>query len=309
MNKMKNNDSIEKLSDAELSKKLGKYQLTEAVLSLITVLTVVSGIIILFAMRNTAVAGILIFTGVALGVFAVGNVQKYKKNLILRQMGDFFSAELIKNFGAYKELPQMLIDKKFFQTSEIIGNCFNGCSVRNYYCGEHRRICFSAANAEITRIHEERINSEDWMTRTVTVFNGIVIRCKTDADAAVALTVNERDGEHGGADIADSAVFDARFDVRSANKYDIPAFITATFREMIKEIEITVGGKVQGAVLQDGIFGVAISSKYLFADIPQNFDARDINGMRKYYLSSLSKMVKILDIIQKNSALFGAEKE
>ena len=66
---MENKKSPEKLNDAELSEKLGYYQFIEALWSLFTILLVLAGIIVIFAVHNLAVGGILLFAGVAVGVF------------------------------------------------------------------------------------------------------------------------------------------------------------------------------------------------------------------------------------------------
>ncbi len=43
----------------------------------------------------------------------------------------------------------------------------------------------------------------------------------------------------------------------------------------------------------------------IFAGIPRNFDMSDIDGMRKYYVSSLERMGSLLDIIEKSPPFFG----
>lgn len=53
----------EKLTDAEPSKKPGRYQFIEALLSLLVIAPVIAGIIALI-FRNIAAAGILIFAGI-----------------------------------------------------------------------------------------------------------------------------------------------------------------------------------------------------------------------------------------------------
>lgn len=136
-------------------------------------------------------------------------------------------------------------------------------------------------------------------------FDGVVILCKTKAPHSARITVNEREGERPAGDIADSAVFDACFTVSAENEYDIPAYITQAFREMIKDLEKAVGGACCGVTLQNGILGIAINTKYVFAGIPQNFDMSDIDGMRKYYVSSLERMGSLLDIIAKKPSFFG----
>ena len=65
---------------------------------------------------------------------------------------------------------------------------------------------------------------------------------------------------------------------------------------------------MHGVTLYDGILSLALGTKYVFAGIPQNFDFSNIDGMRKYFVDSLRGMGRIIDIIAKNTALFGADK-
>ncbi len=306
--KMENKKSPEKLNDAELSEKLGYYQFIEALWSLFTILLVLAGIIVIFAVHNLAVGGILLFAGVAVGVFFAGGMQKKKKALMLQQMGDFFLSELEKAFGTEKDIPEMRIDKKFFKESHPVDECFEGCRTENYYCGEYGGICFSAANAVLEHTYEERAGQDGWMTHTDTVFEGVVLRCKTDAPKNVSLAVNRKEEKQPGPDIADPAAFSLRFDVRAENEYDIPAYVTQSFREMMKNIETATGGELYGVTLGCGILSLAIGTKYVFAGIPQNFDFSNIDGIRKYFVDSLRDMGRIIEIIEKNTALFGADK-
>ena len=50
---------------------------------------------------------------------------------------------------------------------------------------------------------------------------------------------------------------------------------------------------------------IAAAEILIFAGIPQNFDMSDIDGMRKYYVSSLERMGSLLDIIEKSPSFFG----
>lgn len=303
---MKDNSLNEKLNDAELSKKLGYYQFIEALWSLFTILLVLAGIIVIFVVRNLAVGGVLLFAGVAVGVFLAGGMQKKKKALMLQQMGDFFAAELEKAFGAEKDIPEMKIDKQLFKESHLVDECFEDCRTENYYCGEHGGICFSAANAVLEHTYEERAGQEGWMTHTDTIFEGVAIRCKTNVPKNVSLAVNRKEEKQPGTDIADPAAFCARFSVRAENEYDIPAYVTQTFREMMKNIEAATSGELYGITLCGGILSVALSTKYVFAGIPQSFDFSNIDGIRKYFIDSLQNMGHIIEIIEKNTALFGA---
>ena len=53
------------------------------------------------------------------------------------------------------------------------------------------------------------------------------------------------------------------------------------------------------------IRNIAAAGILIFAGIPQNFDMSDIDGMRKYYVSSLERMGSLLDIIEKSQSFFG----
>lgn len=304
---MMNNKSVhqaEKLTDAELSKKLGRYQFIEALLSLLVIAPVIAGIIALI-FRNIAAAGILIFAGIAIGVILVGGIQKRKKAFLQLQMGDFFAEEFEKKFGNETDDASLKIERRLLNEAGLIGCSFEQCDIENYHCGRHRGIEFSAADAVLIHSYDELPGREESMIRTETVFDGVVILCKTKAPHSARITVNEREGERPAGDIADPAVFDACFTVNAENKYDIPAYITQAFREMIKDSEKAVGGACCGAALQNGILGIAINTKYVFAGKPRNFDMSDIDGMRKYYVSSLERMGSLLDIIEKNPSFFG----
>ena len=43
----------------------------------------------------------------------------------------------------------------------------------------------------------------------------------------------------------------------------------------------------------------ALSTKYVFAGIPQSFDFSNIEGIRKYYINSLQDMGRIIEMIKK----------
>lgn len=96
--------------------------------------------------------------------------------------------------------------------------------------------------------------------------------------------------------------------LRAENEYDIPAYVTQSFREMMKNIETATVGELYGVTLGGGILSLAIGTKYVFAGIPQNFDFSNIDGIRKYFVDSLQDMGRIIEIIEKNTALFGADK-
>ena len=92
-----------KLSDAELSKKLGHYQKMSRIWILVGLFGALSGAVSYFAVQDTALkailTGVLFFGGVCCAVFLGGSAQKKLQALIQEQFGNFFRAEWEKAFG------------------------------------------------------------------------------------------------------------------------------------------------------------------------------------------------------------------
>ena len=85
MGKKRNDFDIvgaERMTDAELSKKLGSYQRTESIGILLGVILVITGCIMMFVYRNIIVICILVFAGVALFLLVAQPAQKKKKALM-----------------------------------------------------------------------------------------------------------------------------------------------------------------------------------------------------------------------------------
>ena len=100
---MKRNDfdtpGAGRMTDAELSKKLGSYQRMESIGILLGVILVITGCIMMFVYRNLMVICILVFTGVALFLLVAKPAQTKKKALMQQELGGYFCAELTKAFG------------------------------------------------------------------------------------------------------------------------------------------------------------------------------------------------------------------
>ena len=82
----------EKMTDAELSKRLGSYQRTESIGILLGVILVIAGCILAFVYRNVIVICILVFAGVALFLLVAQPAQKKKKALMQQQLGSSWAA-------------------------------------------------------------------------------------------------------------------------------------------------------------------------------------------------------------------------
>ena len=69
-------------------------------------------------------------------------------------------------------------------------------------------------------------------------------------------------------------------------------------------------GKIQhlcknGDILRDGDLTLALNTRYVFTDVPEELDLRDIDGIRKWFIASLTGMGNLLDLITESPALTG----
>ena len=99
-----NAERYAKMTDAELSKKLGNYQKQARIWILVGLAGAIGGTVSYFAVQNTALKAVLttvlFFGGVGCAVFLGGGAQKKIKQLMQSEMGDFFKAEFTKPFAA-----------------------------------------------------------------------------------------------------------------------------------------------------------------------------------------------------------------
>ena len=95
-----NAERYAKMTDAELSKKLGNYQKQARIWILVGLAGAIGGTVSYFAVQNTALKAVLFFGGVGCAVFLGGGAQKKIKQLMQSEMGDFLKAEFTKPFAA-----------------------------------------------------------------------------------------------------------------------------------------------------------------------------------------------------------------
>lgn len=170
----------ERMTDAELSKKLGGYQRTESISISLGVLLVIAGCISMFIQHDPILVCALAFPGVALFLLVAKPAQTKKKALMQQQLGSFFRTELTKAFGPEPEPATLPIDWAYLAAAKLSAVDFTECTVTDFHEGEHKGLRFSAANVELRRTVEEKSgpDNDNWMTRTETLFCGIVVRCK-----------------------------------------------------------------------------------------------------------------------------------
>ena len=301
---------MEKLTDAELSKKLGSYQRTESIGILLGVILVITACITMFIRRDPLLVCALAFPGVALFLLVAKPAQKKKKALMQQQLGSFFRTELTKAFGPEPEPATLPIDWGYLAAAKLSNVPFTECTVTDFHEGEHKVLRFSAANVELRRTVEEKSgpDNDNWMTRTETLFRGIVVRCKGICDPALDITLNDMFQERKKDDITDPAAFRKHFAAHTASGQEVDDQVTPQLRELVKKLETTSRtSKLCGLILRDGDLALALNTRYVFAGVPEELDLRDIDGIRKWFTASLTGMGNLLDLLMESPVLNRAD--
>ena len=311
--KKKQNDfetsGIERMTDAELSKKLGHYQRTESIGILLGVLLVIAGCISMFIQRDPILVCALAFPGVALFLLVAKPAQKKKKALMQQQLGGFFRTELTKAFGPEPEPATLPIDWAYLEAAKLSAVSFTECTVTDFHEGEHKGLRFSAANVELRRTVEEKSgpDNDNWMTRTETLFRGIVVRCKGICSPTLDIALNDMFQERKKDDITAPAAFRKHFAAHTADGREVDDQVTPQLRDLVQKLEASSrSAKLCGLILRDGDLALALNTRYVFAGVPEELDLRDIDGIRKWFTASLTGMGNLLDLIAESPALTGA---
>lgn len=299
---------VERMTDAELSKKLGGYQRTESISISLGVLLVIAGCISMFIQHDPILVCALAFSGVALFLLVAKPAQT-KKKALMQQLGSFFRTELAKAFGPEPEPATLPIDWAYLKATKLSAVPFTECTVTDFHEGEYKGLRFSAANVELRRTVEEKSgpNNDNWMTRTETLFRGIVVRCKDICDPALDIALNDLFQERKKDDIIDPAAFRKHFAAHTADGREADDRVTPQLRDLVQKLEASSRtSRLCGLILRDGDLTLALNTRYVFAGVPEWLDLRDIDGIRKWFTASLTGMGNLLDLITESPALTGA---
>lgn len=299
----------DRMTDEQLSKQLGRYQATESIGILLGVLLVVAGCVTMFIRRDPLLICALVFPGVALFLLVAKPAQKKKKALLQEQLGGYFRTELTRAFGPEPEVPELPIDWAFLASAELLAVPWTECSLEDFHEGVHNGLRFSATNVELRRTVEEKSgpDNDNWMTRTETLFRGIVVRCKDICDPALDMVVREMFQGRKKDDITDPALFRKHFTARTADGQDVDEQVTPQLRELVQKLESSSrSAKLGGLILRDGGLVLALNTRYVFANVPEELDLRDVDGIRKWFTASLEGMGRLLELLAESDALHGA---
>lgn len=301
-------EQTEKLTDAQLSQRLGSYQKTESIGILLGVILVIAACVSMFIQRDPLLVCALAFPGVALFLLVAKPTQTKKKALLQQQLGGYFRAELTRVFGIEPATPSLPIDRAYMKAAKLSAVDFTECTVTDFHEGEHKGLRFSAANVELRRTVEEKSgpDNDNWMTRTETLFRGIVVRCKDICDPALDIALNDMFRERKKDDITDPAAFRKHFAAHTADGREADDQVTPQLRDLVQKLEASsASAKLCGLILRGGDLTLALNTRYVFADVPDELDLRDIDGIRKWYTASLTGMGNLLDLITESPALTG----
>ena len=298
---------VERMTDAELSKKLGGYQRTESISISLGVLLVIAGCISMFIQHDPILVCALAFSGVALFLLVAKPAQT-KKKALMQQLGSFFRTELAKAFGPEPEPATLPIDWAYLKATKLSAVPFTECTVTDFHEGEHKGLRFSAANVELRRTVEEKSgpDNDNWMTRTETLFCGIVVRCKDICSLTLDIALNDMFQERKKDDITDPAAFRKHFAAHTADGREADDRVTPQLRDLVQKLEASSRtSRLCGLILRDGDLTLALNTRYVFAGVPEWLDLRDIDGIRKWFTASLTGMGNLLDLITESPALTG----
>lgn len=135
-----------RMTDAELSKRLGGLQRRSAAWLLVGLAGAVSGTVCFFTVQAALLRAILVtvlfFGGVCCAVVFGGGAQKKLKALMHEQLGDFFRSEWEKTFGPDIHTPEMRIDEPFMKALHLLDGEWETCSVENFHEGEYGGVRF-----------------------------------------------------------------------------------------------------------------------------------------------------------------------
>ena len=235
--------------------------------------------------------------------------QTKKKALMQQQLGSFFRTELTKAFGPEPEPATLPIDRAYLAATKLSAVDFTECTVTDFHEGEHKGLRFSAANVELRRTVEEKSgpDNDNWMTRTETLFRGIVVRCKDICSLTLDIALNDMFQERKKDDITDPAAFRKHFAAHTADGREADDQVTPQLRDLVQKLEASSRtSKLCGLILRDGDLALALNTRYVFAGVPEELDLRDIDGIRKWFTASLTGMGNLLDLITESPALTGA---
>ena len=294
----------EKMTDAELGKRLGRYQKAEFRWLCAGLIAIAGGIISYFAVKEPALkailTGVLFFGGLCCAIFLSGGARRKLNALLGEQMGDFFRAELEKAFGPEPVVPRMPIGEELIRSIHLLDGRWEECGTADFREGVHRGVTFSAANVRLDHVYRRGAPHEGYETCSDTVFKGIVLRCGTCETAAAPVCVVRR-GECG----TGEREFDRLFRVMAREERDAARLLTPRFTALLESFGQRTGGRLLALSWEGSVLTLALETDRPFAAVGRYVDMGDPEAVRKSYVASLTGMGQMLDLLTENTEIIG----
>lgn len=300
----------ERMTEAELSKKLGHYQEMSIVWLWVGVVGTVSGIICFFAVQDMALKAILVtvlfFGGVCCAIFFGGGAQKKLKALMQEQFGDFFRAEWKKAFGPDLRSPEMRIDEPFMKSLHLLDGEWEECTVENFHEGNHCGVHFSAANVRLDHVYQRGTPHDGYETCRSMAFQGVVLRCGTRVPVSSTVLASARTEDSPRGILTNNEIFDRSFCVTADSEQDAARLLTPQFIDFLTEFDRDIEGQILGFCWEDSTFSLALETDFGIAAVAGSIDLRDLDAVRRSYIRSLEELCSVLDRLIAGTALTGA---
>ena len=324
MNNRPTETGFEKLSDAELSRKVKYYETIERIGGFLVAALIIVGVILGLLLDSSGVLLLLLLLACAFAIMVMVPMRaENKKNaLLIQQLGGYFYGELARLFGPEPEKPELPINEAFLRSTDPVRNSWKDCRITDFHEGVRNGVRFSAANVFLSR-KEESNNPEDSSTYTVCAFYGVVLRCKDVCDPALNIALRDRsqfdipvrlsgslqDPDNlrgcyparnvGGLNGPDT--FREYYSAHTSDGQAADGLVTRQMRELVGKLETFVAdGRVAALTFRDGELTLAMHTSYAFARIPDKQSLRDIDGVRKVYTASLMAMAGLINLLREN---------
>ena len=298
-----------RMTDAELSKRLGGLQRRSAVWLLVGLAGAVSGTVCFFAVQEALLRAILVavlfFGGVCCAVVFGGGAQKKLKALMQEQLGDFFRAQWENAFGPDIHTPELRIDEPFMKMLHLLDGEWETCSIENFHEGDYGGVHFSAANVRLDHVYQRGAPHEGFETCSSMVFRGLVLRCAAHVSAASPVLAAARTAGSPRGVLTGYAAFDRSFCVTADSEQDAARLLTAQMIDFFTAFDRSVEGQLLSLCWRENTFSLALETDYAFASVAGSVDLRDLDAVRRSYVRSLQEMCRVLELLRASPALGG----
>lgn len=160
------------------------------------------------------------------------------------------------------------------------------------------------ANVRLNHVYERGAPQDGLETCRDMVFKGIVLRLEMRTIAAENVLVSARTEDSPRGIATGSKEFDRCFCVTAEHEQYAKSVLTPQLTERILEFCRGIDGQLLGFCLSGSTLSMAVETDYAFAGVASSVDLRDLDALRRSYVSSLHEMEGIVDLLTENSELF-----